>query len=108
MVERYINTAKDKLRRVLASHQRDWDVRSPVVLLAYRASTHTNTDLGRELRLPCDLLFGAPPEKKWPTVDHAVNLLDHLHEIYNYARQNLNVASDRMKTLYDRLATCAG
>jgi hypothetical protein len=53
---------------------------SPIFLLAYRASTHDNTGLtqaslvfGRGLRLPCDLLFGAPPDKKRPTVDRAAN-----------------------------------
>jgi hypothetical protein len=46
-------------------HQRDWDARLLIFLLAYRASTHDTTGLtptslvfGRELQLPCDLLFG--------------------------------------------------
>jgi hypothetical protein len=45
--------------KVVASHQRDWDERLPLFLLAYRASTHDTTGLtpvslvfGRELRLP--------------------------------------------------------
>jgi hypothetical protein len=62
----------------------------------------------RELRLPCDLLFGAPPNKEWPTNEHEVNLVDHLHDIHNYGRQHLKLASDWMKTRYDRLANCAG
>jgi hypothetical protein len=47
---------------------RDWDERLPIFLLAYKASTHENTGttpaskvIGRELRLPCDLQFGASP-----------------------------------------------
>jgi hypothetical protein len=82
----------------------------PIFLLFHRASTHDTTGLtsaslvfGRELRLPCHLLFGAPP-----TVDHAETLVDHLHVIHNYARQHLKLAGDRMKTRYDRLANCAG
>jgi hypothetical protein len=73
MVERYIKTIKEHLRKVAASHQKDWDEGLPLFLLAYRASTHDMTGLtpasqvfGRELRLPCDLLFGVPPDKENP------------------------------------------
>jgi hypothetical protein len=34
--------------------------------------------------------------------------VDHLHDIHHYARQNLKLASDRMKTRYDKLANFAG
>jgi hypothetical protein len=51
MVECYIKTVEE--------HQRDWDARLPIFLLAYRASTDDTTDLtlaslvfGGELRLP--------------------------------------------------------
>jgi hypothetical protein len=65
------------------------------LLLAYRASTHDTTGLipaslvfGRELWLQCDLLSGATPtlEKERPTIDHAADLVDNLHDIHNYAR----------------------
>ena len=55
---------------MVSSHQRDWDERIPLFLMAYRASTHTTTGVTpanmvfrRELRLPCDLMFGAPPTR---------------------------------------------
>jgi hypothetical protein len=73
MVESYIKTVSEDLRKVVASHERDWDARLPIFLLAYKASTHDTTGLtpaslvfGRELRLPYDLLFGAPPTRKNP------------------------------------------
>jgi hypothetical protein len=115
MVERYIKTIEEHLRKVVASHQKDWDARLPIFLLAYRASTHdtkgltsANLVFGRELRLPSDLLFGAPPDKEQPTIDHAADLVDRLHNIHNYARKHLRLVSDRMKTRYDRAANCAG
>ncbi|PNF24989.1 hypothetical protein B7P43_G08361 [Cryptotermes secundus] len=115
MVERYVKTIEEHLRKVVSSHQRDWDERLPLFLLAYRASTHNTTGLtpaglvfGRELRLPCDLLFGAPPDKEQPNTDYAADLVDNLHDIHNYARKNLKLASDRMKTRYDKLANSAG
>jgi anaerobic selenocysteine-containing dehydrogenase len=63
---------------------------------------------GRELRLPYDLLFGVPPDKELPTTDYATDLMDHLHDIHNYARQHLKLASDQMKTRHDKLANSAG
>jgi hypothetical protein len=96
MVERCIKTVEEHLRKVVASHQRDWDERLPLFLLTYRASTHDTKGLtparllfGRELRRLCDLLFGAPPDKERPTRDHAADLVDHLHDIQDYARKHL-------------------
>jgi hypothetical protein len=63
---------------------------------------------GRELRLPCDLLFGAPSDKKQCTTNFVADIVDRLHDIHHYARQHLKVASDRMKARYDRLANSAG
>jgi hypothetical protein len=115
MVERYIKTIQEHLQKVVASHQRDWDKRLPLFLLAYRASTHDTTGLtpaslsfGREHRLPCDLLFGAPPDKERPTTEHAADLVAHIHDIHDYAHQHLKLASDRMKTRYDKTANSAG
>jgi hypothetical protein len=115
MVKCYIKTAEEQLRKAFASYQRDWDTRLTFFLLAYRASTPDTTDLtpgslvfGRELLLSCDLLFGHRQTIKRPTINHAANLVDHLHDIHNYARQHLKLASKQMKTRYDRLANCAG
>jgi hypothetical protein len=99
-VELYIKTVEEHLWKVVTSHQRDWDARLPIFLLAYRASTQDTTGLtpaslvfGREFRLPCDLLFGIPTDKERPSIDQAANLMDHLHDIHNYARQHLWLAS---------------
>jgi hypothetical protein len=106
---------EEHLRKVVASHQRDWDMRSPLFLLAYRASTHETTGLtqaclvfGGELRIYRDLLFEATPDKERPTTDHAVELVNHLHDIHDYSRRHLKLASDRMKIRHDKLANCAG
>jgi hypothetical protein len=115
MVKRYIKTVQEHLRKVVASNQKDWDAMLPLFILAYRASTHditgfaqTSLLFGKELRLPSDLLFGTPPDKERPTIEHAANLVDYLRNIHNYARQHLRLASNRMKTRYDKLANCAG
>jgi hypothetical protein len=115
MAECYSKTIKDHLRKVVASHQRDWDERLHLFLLDYRASTHDTMELtpadlvfGRELRLPCSLLFGVPPNKERPTTDYAADLVDHLHDVHQYAHEHLKLASDWKKTRYDKLASSAG
>jgi hypothetical protein len=115
MVERYVKTIEEHLRKVVTSNQRDWDEKLPLFLLAYSASTHDTTGLtpaslvfGRELRLPCNLLVGVPPDKEQPTSDYVAELMDQLYDIQNYARQNLKLASDWMKTRYDKPANSAG
>jgi hypothetical protein len=66
MVERYIKTIESTYERL------------HLLLLAYRASTQDTTGFtpaslvfGRELRLPCDLLFGVPPDKERLTTNYA-------------------------------------
>jgi hypothetical protein len=102
MVERYIKTIKEHLRKDVTSHQRDWDERLHLFLLAYRESTHDTTGLtpaslisGRELQLPCDLIFGLTPVKERHTTGYAADLVDHLHDVQNYACQHLKLANDR-------------
>jgi hypothetical protein len=63
---------------------------------------------GRELRVPCDSLFGAPPDKQESTTDYAAKLSERLHDIHLFARQYFKVASDWMKARYDSLATSTG
>jgi hypothetical protein len=53
-------------------------------------------------------LIWAPPDKERPTTDHAADLVDHQRDIHIYACQHVKLASDRMKTRYDKLANFAG
>jgi hypothetical protein len=57
----------------------------------------TSMVFGRELRLPSDLLFEAPPDKKQSTTDYVVELVDWPHDIHYYTCQHLKVASDRIR-----------
>lgn len=62
--------------------------------------------LGRDLRLPVDLLQGSPPEDK---VDHSkenyvFRLKEKLNEIHNEARQRMKLKSLKTKAIYDRKA----
>jgi hypothetical protein len=84
MVELYIKTVEEHLRKAVVSHQSDWEARSLIFFLAYSASTHDTADFtpaslvfGRELRLPCDLLFAVHHDKERPTLGHEANLIGH-------------------------------
>jgi hypothetical protein len=48
------------------------------------------------------------PGKEQLAFDHASNLEDHLHDIHNYARKHLKLASDWMENSYGRLSNCEG
>jgi hypothetical protein len=54
------------------------------------------------------LLFGATLDKERPTIYHAANLVDQLYDFHSCARHHLKLASDRMKTRYNRLVNYAG
>jgi hypothetical protein len=49
-----------------------------------------------------------PPSREWPTVDHAADLVDQVHDIHNYACQHLKLTSDKMNTRYNCLANSVG
>jgi hypothetical protein len=106
-----VKTVHEHLKKVLSAHQGDMNKRLPIFLLAARASTHQTTGptptsmaFGKELRLPCDLMFGAPPT--WSSL--VLDLVDRLRDIQHYAGQHLKVASDRMKDRYDSLSISTG
>ncbi|GFX32226.1 retrovirus-related Pol polyprotein from transposon 412 [Trichonephila clavipes] len=68
MVERFNRTILNNLSLMVSKNQQDWDQKVPLFLLAYRSAVHETTGyspsqmlFGRDLRLPCDLLFGRPP-----------------------------------------------
>jgi hypothetical protein len=45
MVKRYFKMVEEHLRKIVASHRKDWDARLPIFLLAYRTSIHDTIGL---------------------------------------------------------------
>ena len=89
MVERYVRTIEEHLRKVVSGNKRDWDERLPLFLLAYWAATYKTTGV-----TPANLVFGAPPHQGYSVTDYAANLAERLCDTHNFARQHLKVASD--------------
>lgn len=63
---------------------------------------------GRELYVPCDLMFETPPDKQSILVQYVSPLEERCH-IHKLAWTNLNlVTSTRIKTWYDLTVTASG
>jgi hypothetical protein len=67
MVEQCVKTVEEHLRKVILTHQKDWDERMHNFLLTYKTQNHKTTGMTptsmmfrRELYLPCNLLLWLP------------------------------------------------
>ena len=111
VVERFHRTLNSMLGKVVSDSQRDWDEKLPLVMAAYRASPHNSTGfspnrlfLGRENRMPLDLLMGLPPEERNDESnvdDYVANQQEIAESAYRIAREQLRTAAQRRKNEYD-------
>ncbi|GFU03440.1 retrovirus-related Pol polyprotein from transposon 412 [Trichonephila clavipes] len=83
-------------------NQQDWDQKVPLFLLAYRSAVHETTGyspsqmlFGRDLRLPCDLLFGRPPDTPSSPEEYVQNLQARFEDVHNLARERINLRTRR-------------
>ena len=111
MVERYNRTIVDAVSLMIQPHerQRDWDEYLPYVGLAYRASEQATTGetpnmmmLGREVRLPVDLVVGGVPDEKECDTFYAEELRERIRVSHERARHALGMNMRRQKRNYDR------
>ncbi|GFX88073.1 retrovirus-related Pol polyprotein from transposon 412 [Trichonephila clavipes] len=94
MVERFNRTILNNLSLMVSKNQQDWDQKVPLFLLAYRSAVHETTGyspsqmlFGRDLRLPCDLLFGRPPDTPSSPEEYVQNLR-HVLKMYTIWLEN--------------------
>lgn len=77
--------------------------------MAYRTSINNSKgystamlNLGSELRLPLQVLYGIPPDACCVHLPHYANILEELLTVvHSLPRDNLRYATERMKGLYD-------
>jgi len=113
-VERFHRTLNSMLGKVVSESQRDWDDKLPAVLAAYRASPHESTGftpnrlfLGREVRMPLDLLLDLPEDERTESLsvnDFVRHMQERTADAYALAREHLRVAAERRKASYDMKA----
>ncbi|KFM74899.1 hypothetical protein X975_12864, partial [Stegodyphus mimosarum] len=60
---------------------------------------------GCDLRLPCDVLFGLPPDTPSSSEEYIQNLQARFEVMLNFAREQVRLAMEKMKTRYDTRAT---
>ena len=110
--ERFNRTLLSMLTSFVDENQENWDEVLPYVLSAYRATMHETTNcspnlmfLGRENRMPVDLLFGSPPGDGNPPAcpnEYVEWVRDATQVAHEYAREHSGVAAERQKRYYDQ------
>jgi len=110
-VERFHRSLNSMLAKVISDSQRNWDECVPFVMAAYRASKHEVTGytpnklfLGRDTRMPLDLIMGAPVEETSlfnTPHEYLENLHENIRTAYKIARQKLRVCAEKRKKYYD-------
>ena len=108
-VERLHRSLNAVLGKMVATHQRDWDTRLSFAMAAYRASRNEATGytpnmltLGREVRMPVDIVYGSledPANESYD--DYVENVRERMTSAYEEARQALRKAAERNKRYYD-------
>ena len=111
VVERFHRTLNSMLGQVTQENQKDWDERLTFVLAAYRATVHSSTGftpnkvfLGRENRMPVDVVMGLPSEEvnRNQSIDEFVVRQQELAEdAFKLVRQHLGQNASRRKSTYD-------
>ena len=101
LVERFNQTLKQMLRKVIDAEGRDWDQLIPYTLFAYREVPQVSTGFspfelvyGRDIRGPLDVLKGS-----WTQENH-----DRLQEAQESVQKNLEKAQRKQKAWYDQKA----
>ena len=109
LVERFNQTLEAMLSKVVREDQTDWDEQIPLVMMAYRSAVQESTGqspcrmmLGREVRLPIDMVLGPSPDEPVENIGlYAEDLQCNLWQVHNLARKAMINAGDRQKRQYD-------
>ena len=114
MVERFNRTLVQGMAKRCRHGQTDWDQHIPTILMAYRSAEHEATGytpaqlmLGRDLRLPLDLLFEGPPNEpvEQPTTEYVRSQRDRMRVIRAQVADNVNISAETMKQRKDIRST---
>ena len=92
--ERFNRSLLRMIKSYLQGKQENWDLNLGCLAAAYRSTPQMSTGLtpnllmlGREVRLPAELMYGSQCNENWETqsygqyVDHLRNKMQHAHEV---------------------------
>ena len=109
MIERFNRTIEAMLSLWVNKSQTDWDEHLALLAMAYRSAEHETTRetpntmmLGREVRMPVDLLVGSAPEPHTTPCEYAQNLQEKLRLAHQVAREASSKQMRAQKKHYDR------
>ena len=112
--ERFNRTLIKMIKAYLCGEQNNWDLNLGCLAGAYRATPSEATSLtpnmmtmGREVRLPTELVHGAVDKKREPVPvgKYVGEIRDRMMKAHEIARKHLKSAAKRSKDLYDVKAT---
>ena len=107
--ERFNRTLLKMIKAYIVDEQDEWDLHLGCLAGAYRSTPNESTKLtpnllsiGREIRLPADVVFNCPSTEGIPTYgDHVERLKRKMLRAHDIARQYLNSSAKRNKQIYD-------
>ena len=112
LVERFNQTLKSMLRKVVAKEGKDWDKMLPYLLFAYREVPQASTGFspfellyGRDVRGPLDVIresWEASGEREDSVVSYVLSTLERLQEMAETVEENMSKAQARQKQWYDK------
>lgn len=110
LVERFNRTLTDMLAKTVEQGGKDWDLRIPYVLFAYRSSLQTSTRespffllYGRDPQLPTSALMQPPANRRLTDADeYKTQLSLHMAEAWELAKANVRQAQSQQKVAHDR------
>ncbi len=103
------------LKKYVATNQKDWDIKLPLVLMAVRATPHQSTRVppftlmtGRNMKLPLHLLY-QPGDLNLVTAYTTHQYLEELHQhprtTFAFAKQQLQRSAEGWKAYNDKKAS---
>ena len=114
LVERFNQTLKQMLRKVIAEDGRDWDEMLPYVLYAFREVPQASTGFtpfellyGRDVRGPLDVIKGGwtkENEEENDILTYVQRVYDRLESAKDIVHDNMRRSQVRQKEWYDKKA----
>ena len=106
--ERFNRTLLKMIRAYLKDNEEDWDLNLGCLAGAYRATPHESTGmtpnlmmLGREVRLPVEVMLEHPLQEVTTYGDHVSEIRNTMRRAHEVARVHLKKAAKRQKDTYD-------
>ncbi len=114
-VERANRIVVSVLKKYVATNQKYWDIKLPLVLMAARATPHQSTEVppftlmtGRNMTLPLQLLYQPGVLNlvtAYTTHQYLEELHQHLRTTFTFTQQQLQRSAEGRKAYYDRKAS---